>query len=105
MKELDILEREVLKAIERCSVFTISEIKMVYDACNSFDKTIKILKHSAENKIEPSVLISQNHSSRMNYNSGVFAMTSFSEIKSRIFPKEFLELEEKPMQYNIGRKP
>lgn len=57
MKELDILEREVLKSIERCSVFSITEIRMVYEHCNSFDKTIEILKSAVETKTELTVLL------------------------------------------------
>lgn len=46
MKDLDILEKEILKSIERCSVYSIKEITYVYEQYNSFDKTIKILKHA-----------------------------------------------------------
>ena len=83
MKELDILEREVLKAIERCSVFSISEIKSVYAQCNSFDKTIEILRKSSQNKIEP------------------IYIQSFNDIKSKIIPKNLLDLEEKGQNFIV----
>jgi len=49
--ELDILEKNVLKAICISSVFQFSEIKWVYERCKSFDKTIKVLKLSSERHI------------------------------------------------------
>ena len=51
MKELDILEKEILKAIDKCSVFEIRIIRQVYERCNSFDKTISVLKYSVEHAI------------------------------------------------------
>jgi hypothetical protein len=44
--ELDILEKNVLIAISKCSVFSYSQVSNVYTEVKSFDKTIKVLKTS-----------------------------------------------------------
>ena len=49
--ELDILEKNVLKAIEISSIYQITHIKIVYEKCKSFDKTIKVLKLASERHI------------------------------------------------------
>jgi len=46
--ELNLLERNILKAICMSSSFHFLVIEDVYDKCKSFDKTIEILKTSAE---------------------------------------------------------
>lgn len=51
MKDLDLLEKNILKAIEQSSVFSITEIRFVYEKCESFDTTINILKNAANKKI------------------------------------------------------
>lgn len=58
MKDLDILEINILKAIENSSVFNIKEIRMVYERCLSFDKTVSILKKaiSHEMSIEQAII-------------------------------------------------
>lgn len=47
-KDLDYLEKKILKSIEECSAFDIKHITEVYKYCKSFDNTIAILKHSKE---------------------------------------------------------
>lgn len=42
--ELDILERNIVASIAKCSVFTFSQVESVYRKSRSFDKTIEILK-------------------------------------------------------------
>ena len=49
--ELDLMERNVLKAIERSSEFRISDIIKVYENVRSFDKTISVLKKSVKDNI------------------------------------------------------
>ena len=51
MKDLNVLEKEILKAIFRCSIFEISDIRLVYEKCNSFDKTISVLEYSVRHAI------------------------------------------------------
>lgn len=45
--ELDILERNIIASIAKCSVFTFGEVENVYRKLKSFDKTIEALKLSA----------------------------------------------------------
>ena len=42
--ELDILERNVISAISKCSCFSFSVVERVYLEIKSFDKTIEVLK-------------------------------------------------------------
>jgi len=49
--ELDLMERNVLKAIEISSEFRISDIIKVYENVRSFDKTISVLKKSVKDNI------------------------------------------------------
>lgn len=49
--ELDLMERNILKAIEMSSEFHISDIKRVYENVKSFDKTILVLKKSVKDNI------------------------------------------------------
>ena len=51
MDEFDLLERNMLKAIDASSTFHISEIVAVYKRCRSFDKTIKVLRIAVERAI------------------------------------------------------
>jgi len=51
MMELDLMERNVLKAIEMSSEFRISDIIKVYENVRSFDKTISVLKKSVKDNI------------------------------------------------------
>ena len=51
MMELDLMERNVLKAIEISSEFRISDIIKVYENVRSFDKTISVLKKSVKDNI------------------------------------------------------
>lgn len=50
ISDLDLLEKNVLKAISESSVFTITEVLDVYLKVGSFDKTIDILKLSVDSK-------------------------------------------------------
>ena len=59
MEELDILEKEIIKAITKCSVFDVLTVKNTYLQTKSFDLTIKALKTSQENNIRVSTAISQ----------------------------------------------
>ena len=43
-EDLDILEKEILLAIFRCSAFDFHTIKKVYKELKSYDKTIMALK-------------------------------------------------------------
>ena len=49
--ELDLMERNVLKAIEISSEFRISDIIKVYENVRSFDKTISVLKKTVKDNI------------------------------------------------------
>lgn len=42
--ELDILEKNIIASISKCSVFTFSQVESVYRKLRSFDKTIEVLK-------------------------------------------------------------
>ena len=42
--ELDILEKNIVAAIAKCSVFTFGQVEGVYRKLKSFDKTIEVLK-------------------------------------------------------------
>ncbi|OXB01735.1 hypothetical protein B0A75_04650 [Flavobacterium oncorhynchi] len=44
---LDFLEKELLSTLAKCSIFSYSEIKLVYEKVKSIDKTIAVLKLSA----------------------------------------------------------
>jgi hypothetical protein len=55
--ELDILERNILKAIDNSSAFHISVIMKVYEECKSFDKTITVLRVSTQRNISPQTAI------------------------------------------------
>ncbi|MCG7502401.1 hypothetical protein MHM83_11005 [Tenacibaculum sp. Mcav3-52] len=43
-RELDYLEKDVIKTISRYSVYSVLQVKNVYLRVNSFDKTIAVLK-------------------------------------------------------------
>jgi len=51
--ELNILEINVLKAIDMSSCFEIEVIIKVYEECKSFDKTISVLKLAIKHHISP----------------------------------------------------
>jgi len=57
--DIDILERHVLTAISKCSIFEFSECKKVYLRTKSFDKTIEILKKSVEIKKSPHIIMDE----------------------------------------------
>ena len=42
--ELDVLEKNIVAAIAKCSVFTFGQVECVYRKLKSFDKTIEVLK-------------------------------------------------------------
>jgi len=56
-KEIDILERHILAAISKCSIFEFNECKKVYLRAKSFDKTIEILKQAVEQKKSPHIIM------------------------------------------------
>lgn len=58
MEELDVLEKEVIKAITKCSEFDILTVKYVYNQTKSFDKTILVLKTSVEHNMRVSTVLS-----------------------------------------------
>lgn len=55
--ELDFIERNVLKAIQASSEFTIAEVMLIFDECRSFDRTIRVLKHCVERRISVATAI------------------------------------------------
>lgn len=56
-EDLDILEKEIISAITKCSVFDFQTVKYVYIRAKSFDKTIEILKLSVSQGIPVNRLI------------------------------------------------
>ena len=58
-EDLDILEKEILLAIFRCSAFDFYTIKNVYQELKSYDKTIMALKMNASTKV-PLINIVEN---------------------------------------------
>lgn len=49
--ELDYLEKNILKAIDMSCSVDISDIIKIYNICKSYDRTIKVIKLSAERAI------------------------------------------------------
>ena len=48
---MDILEKNIIKAIYFSSVYSVKEIENVYSRTKSFDKTIIVLKHAVSHAI------------------------------------------------------
>jgi len=46
MKKLTSQEKEIVKAIAKTTIYTEVDIWKVYNIVGSFDKTLKIMKHS-----------------------------------------------------------
>jgi len=55
--ELDLLQKNVLKAIDTSCAFEMKDIIKVYEVCKSFDRTINVLKLSSERAISLSTAI------------------------------------------------
>lgn len=81
MKELDLLEKNILKAIEMSSVFTIGTVTSVYRIVESFDLTITVLKQAISGRVDPIDLA---------YNARKYAMRPDLEAMKNglLFPKK-----------------
>lgn len=47
MSDLNILERNVILAISNCSIYSVVEVRAVYEKVLSFDRTVEVLKYAA----------------------------------------------------------